>query len=226
MEGQFVEERARRQADYNQQRADAETQYNLQAQQRAKQLDQQLKALDADHKTEMDTLKKQETDKLNQLQQQFTQEETARSNALAKQLGDLGAYLNYETDLRAKYYTEWGNQFQDFMSKNGVKLQQQAYPKKAAGGYAAHGLYELGDSLSGGAGPEEYVMNGGLTSLAEKLSGGRLTNNKIATLLLGGQGGSSNQISVTQRIDGRVTAADRRWLREDVSDMVTEAFGG
>jgi len=219
MEQQFAEARARRLADYQQQRADAEEEYNYRAQQRAAQMAAELKKADADHKTEMEALAAQEKDKLNQLAKQYADERAARYTALANQLRDLNAYMGAETELRQQYYAAWTAQFQNFMNANLSLLMGKSYtpPAKAAGGYTS-GLVMTGEEGL------EWILDNPTTRLAEKLVGGKLTQNKMVSLLVGGAGGGETHITFNQRNDGRITARDREWLRNDIRDMVLQAF--
>lgn len=214
---EFKQRRADAAARYAQERADAAAEYQAKQAQLARQLEDQLKKLDAQHKTEMTQLAQQERDKLNQLSKQYSDERQARFTALATQLRDLNAYMGSETTLRGQYYTIWTQQFRQFMAANGFKLQGSAYPGKASGGYT-QGVVNTGEN------GYEYILTHDTTKMLEKLAGSRLSQNKVTALLSGGGTGGSVIYNDNRRIDGRVTAADRRALRNDQRNWLMEAL--
>jgi hypothetical protein len=225
MENEFAQTRARRQADYAQQRADAEVEYGLRNEQRQKQMEQQLKALDAQYKAETARAEQQQADKLQQLRRQAADEQQARYTAFANQMRDLNAYLGQETDLRSQYYTYWGTQFETFMQANLDAMEKLAYPTtsgtklpgRAAGGYVGAGLYQTGEE------GYEYVLSHKTTAALEKMSGSKLSQGKVLNLL-GGNSGQVINYYDQRRIDGRVSAADKRELRNDNLDFFKGAL--
>lgn len=223
METQFSEERARRMQEYAQQRADAELEFNYRQQQRKAQLDAQLKALAEAHKAELEQLARDQQDKLNQLQRNYNNERVQRYQAFAEQLRDLNGQFARETNLRSQYYAYWTAQFQAFIQNQLAILQNAASPTgipgKAAGGYIGAGLYRTGEE------GYEYILNHDTTKMLEKLSAGRLNQNTIISLASGQQKQTVNYYD-QKRIDGRVTAADKRWLKNMMHNTLMEAIGG
>lgn len=206
MDQEFQQERARRMQNYQ-----------LQRQEQAVELQQQLKDLDANHKAEMAQIQAQEQKKLNDLRIQFNKEQAARYTAFAQQLRDLNAFMGQETQLRTQYYDYWTKQFQAFVAGN-KDLMTTAYPTRDSGGYVDRGLYMMKRG--------EYVLTDTTTAMLEKLAGSKLSQAAILGLTAGGGGGMTIHYYDQKRIDGRVTASDKRMITQASLSQLAEVLNG
>jgi hypothetical protein len=226
MEQEFAAQRQRRMADYQQRRADEEAEYQYRRQMEQERLEQSLKDLDQEHKVELAKLTEQQEKKLAEFDRQYAEERNRRQTAFNDQLRDLNIALLGEQDLRNQYYQAMSIDLEYWLkSMNGhFGTNLPGYPKRASGGYASYGLYWLGDRETGGRGLDEFVLSGRSTQIAERLAGGRLSQERLIGLMVGGAGNGQIVYHDHRRIDGRVTASDRRWLRDDNEKQIRDMF--
>lgn len=183
----------RRREDFNRRMAEQTAERAIEDARNKADHEADMKRLEQEQKDELAQLDQQQKDKLTQLDKQYQEERKKRARALGQQLIDLDYYLNGETSRRAQYYAYWTGQFEQYAQNissimdNALKTNTSG--SRASGGYVSNGLWRMHD--------DEYVLTKDLTSLAERAAGGKLTNAKVARLLLSGAGGSSRPIQVS-----------------------------
>lgn len=216
----FVQERAQRFADF--QARLEEIKINAA---------EQRKELAAQHQDELNQIRLQRVQRLQELDAQLKEERQRRYDYFISQVRDLDAALLGEADLRKRRQDEMIAELDAFLLRYNAglrQLQTVPSPGRAAGGYATYGTYLLGDKIGGGRGKPEYVLDGDITELAERVLGGRISRNKIATLLNAFGGGSRRNVTYNdnRRISGPVTGADRNRIMDGTMEAVNVILEG
>jgi hypothetical protein len=228
----FRTQRERRQADYARQLAEQAQQFASQRERRLADFKQRMADEDAERKIARARAEADHRRQLADLERRNNEEQRKRAEAYNRQLSDLGKALQIEFDLKAKYYAAEVQYLQTVIA--GLQRQYSAPSgtsrtgSRAGGGYAPYGLYWLGDRAGGGAGPVEYVLDGATTRLAERVIGGKLTQQKLAAVLMGGGGGRALQMDFAFYGDLSPTQMDsiERRFRRIANDTIVQAFGG
>ncbi len=209
MEGNFAQQRAQRLQQYAQQRADQQADFA-----------QRLADMDAEHKVEMDKATKQEQEKLSDLDQQNAQDRQKRMNAFNDQLRDLNAALLGERNVRNAYYQAMSADLQAWLKSMAGQFGSNlpGYPSRQVGGYVDYGLYQMH--------PHEFVLTDQTTSIFERAASGRLTQQKVISMLLSGGGGGNGQVvwNDNRKFDSRLSMEDRETIRQDTLKTLAGAF--
>lgn len=229
LDREYAEERARRFADYQERIKEAQ----LAAADRAK-------AAAEEHAAELKQIREQTIKKLQEEDRRFAEERKRLYNQFVQRLRDLDAFYLGEQRLIRQRHTEMIAELDAFLLnyRSRMKATYTAIVSdaggttgstggktgtRAFGGYATFGNYRLGDSGSGGKGPDEFVMSGATTQAAERLIGGRLNQANLLMALAGSKGsGSSITWNDNRRFDSRLSLADRRAIMEDTKQVIRE----
>ncbi len=217
------------QESYNAERAQRFAEYQARIKEIQTNAAEQMKELAAQHQAELAEIRANRIQRIKELDAQFLDERKRRYNALIAQIRDLDASLLGEQGLRKKRQAEMIADLDAFLlnyrKKAGTLFTNPT--GRQTGGYAPYGMYMLGESASGGKGRTEYVLNGSTTELAERVLGGKISQNKLATLfgILGG--GTKNNIIYNdeRRIDSRISNTDRQQMITDTTQAVMAALG-
>jgi hypothetical protein len=194
---------------------------------------EQLKELSARHQEELTQIRQQRNERIKELDAQFKEERKRRYDYFVDQIRQLDAGLIGEAELRKRRQAELIAELDRFLlqynQKAGSIAQAQALSAvRAKGGYATYGTYLLGDKQGGGPGKREYVLSGDTTELAERVLGGQLSQNKLASLLSAMNGGSKNNVvyNDSRQISSDISNATREKLLDDTFSALTTALEG
>jgi len=192
-----------------------------------------LKELSARHQEELTQIRQQRNERIKELDAQFKEERKRRYDYFVDQIRQLDAGLIGEAELRKRRQAELIAELDRFLlqynQKAGSIAQAQALSAvRAKGGYATYGTYLLGDKQGGGPGKREYVLSGDTTELAERVLGGQLSQNKLASLLSAMNGGSKNNVvyNDSRQISSDISNATREKLLDDTFSALTTALEG
>lgn len=234
LEANFAQARAQRRDDFARQQAENAAQYREQRAQRAQEFAAQQQERAQEHAQEMARLKQAEAEKLKALetsrQEQLEQLRTAydrqarlMQTAFVDRLNTLTGSIQGSTAKYQQWMLENARRFDAELSKLGFGNPTTPPPgtRRAAGGYASFGQYTLGDSPSGGPGPDEFVLSGQTTRLLENALGGRLSQQNITSLA----NHRTYQINVPiSGVSGAEAASLRRVVRETVDAVLLHAL--
>jgi len=211
----YEEEKAQRLADYKERVA--EIQANAK---------EQLDNLREKHNEEIKEIRRARDERLKELDVQLKAERERRRTALIAQITELDAYLLGTKKLTEQRHAEMITELDAWLTAMRTKFQNLPVPATASnafGGYAGYGLHMLGDSPSGGKGPEEFVMTGSTVKTAERLVGRRLSQQAIlAKMMAGGSGGQTITLNDHRYFNSRISAQDRREIREETQQMIID----
>lgn len=220
-ESEFKAQRAARMADFAVRMSDEAADFEARRAQSKAAYEAQLKELDAAHSVEMAKLAVQKDKTLRQMDEQFTTEQNKRREAFNKQLVDLGVYLGDSLRMQQEYYQVSKAQFLEYAANNGNGVTGA----RGGGGYAGYGRWLLGERGT------EFVLNADATKQAEKIAGGRLSQESLLRMMQsqptgrqsgrGGRGGNANQQLV---FNGTIPAHERKWLRRTVHEGTVSAM--
>lgn len=201
-------ERAARLAEYKQQMADAEEQKK-----------EELKRLAEATRLESEANRKAKEQALRELDIQHKTEQTRRREAFVAYVRDLDAAMLGEQRRRQSYYKAMLADVEAFLAQYRKSLPggssgSGSLPIRDSGGYASKGIYGLAQN-----GKTEYVLSGDTTRAAEKLIGGRLTQDGLLSAL---RSGARSVITWNdqRRFDSRLSGADRRVIQRDTLDTL------
>lgn len=197
MEAAFAKQRAKRQEEfalqladqqmqYEQQRADAEADYVQGRDRELQEHNERLAEMDAEHQERMDKLDFQKNQDLQKLNEKWDAERTARDDAFREQLFQLDQALNKEGETRQQYYERMEADYKAWLGRMAAATPPGGGIPRQQGGYAAAGLYRLGES------GREFVLNATATRNAEMLTGGLLSQDSVLAMLAAGRGAASN----------------------------------
>jgi hypothetical protein len=219
-EENYQVEARRRSEDFARQMADMAAQFAISRAQRMEDFKQRLKDDAEQFEIRRTRERAAHQQELADLQSQYNDERRQRNDAYQRQMEDLKRALQYEYDLKVAFTDAEIAYIKSAIASMGGG-QQPALPGRASGGYVWSGIWQM----HGRRGvSDEFVMRESTTRLAERLAGGRLTNDRLVGLLLGGGGHGQIVYHDNRRIDGRVTAADRRQMREDNEHQLRDLF--
>lgn len=218
---QFLQERAQRFAEFQ-----------SRIEEIRRQGAEQQKELAARHREEVLQIRQQRAERLKELDNQFKDERKRRYEYFVDNIRNLDAALLGEEQLRKRRQDEMIAELDRFLSRynSGLTGLLQNFPSPAAtrarGGYATYGTYVLGDKIGGGRGKPEYVLGGELTELAERVLGGRLSQDKLAAFLGAANGGSRNNVTYNdgRRFDSRISSTDRESIVDDTLSALSVAL--
>lgn len=233
-----------RRADLALRLSDLQQQYNTEREQRYLEFkarlveinanaQQQLKELATRHQEELAQIRQQRVERVKELDNQFREERARRHEYFLDQIRNLDASLLGEAELRKRRQEELIAELDRFLLQYNSRAASIAQASaltavRAKGGYASYGKYILGDAVGGGRGKIEYVMDGDLTQLAERVLGGQISRDKLAAFFSGGGGGARNNVTYNdaRRIDSRISAEDRERLLDDTFSALHTALSG
>lgn len=195
---------------------------------------EQLNEMRIQHDAEIAEIQNNRAERVRELNTQFEEERKRRYNFFIAQIRDLDASLLGEKDLRDRRQKEMLVELDKFLLSYKTKTatlytNTPAVTGRSAGGYAGYGLHLLGDAAGGGRGKREYILDGDLTELAERVLGGQLSQQKFASLLssAGSGRGGSFTYNDSRRIDSRISDVDRQRIMDDTYEAITSSlFGG
>ena len=214
----FQQERAQRLVDFQERLKEL----------RANAVEQQ-KELAARHREEISQIRAQRAERIKELDNQLKEERKRRNDYFIDQIRKLDENLIGEAGLRKRRQDEMIKELDLFLLryKSGMSKLQVSPVSHAAGGYATYGSYLLGDMAGGGRGKPEYVLRGDVTELAERVLGGRISQDKMIALLSAANGGSRNNVTYndSRRIDSRVSNIDRKRMMDDTFTVLDSILG-
>lgn len=213
---------------------------------------EQLAELTARHRAEVSQIRQNTVERIKELDNQFKTERARRYQQFIESLRQLDASLLGESALRKQRQQEMLQDLDNFLmqyrsrlstiggtstantgrtpapssSRNGNPGGWYTYQAHARGGYAEYGLHLLGDRIGGGRGRPEFVLDGSTTEMAERVLGGKLSQQKFATLLAAMNGGSNRSITYndSRRIDSRISNTERQRLANDALSALEQAL--
>lgn len=202
-EQDFADQRAARQAEYQQQLVEMQTAY---AEQRAERLEQfalqqadrqadwdlqQTRAAEQ-HAVEMARMDADQQARLVEMAANLAEEQQAERDAFAERLLELDTYnqqyIALEKQRNAGALELLNQTIKDMTAANAqANVPAMSHGgKRAGGGYASYGAYTLGEQ------GREFVLNAGATSAAEGMMGGGLNQDNILAMLAQGRGAGAN----------------------------------
>lgn len=199
-------------SDFARQQADTAQEFAAQRALRMAQFQQSQKDSEEQFKSQRQQARASHLQQLADLDQQANDERRRRRENLISQLGDLVDGLNAERNLRKQFTQAMLNDLKGAIqqAENGG-----AYPGRASGGYVGHGLYQLHD--------REYVLNQKTTRAAERLAGGRLSQDRLLSLLANGIGSRVVQVGDVTVSGGNLSEMKRQWDRF-FDERIAKAF--
>jgi len=216
MEESFAKARDQRLADYEQTQADQKEDFDRQQEAQKKAVEEQLKQLEDAKRKELAALKKATSDELAMLKTEYDKQKAARRTALADEARlSTDAYTTMTADTK-KFWDDMTVGWKSFVAgldKEASNLPNygSGKPALAEGGYAGYGKYLLGERGS------EYVMTAKTTQYAERMVGGRLSQEKLLAAMVSGSSGGSRagRLTLNQNFafHGSFTEADKEWFK-------------
>ena len=216
MEESFAKARDQRLADYEQTQADQKEDFDRQQEAQKKAVEEQLKQLEDAKRKELAALKKATSDELAMLKTEYDKQKAARRTALADEARlSTEAYTTMTADTK-KFWDDMTAGWKSFYAGIGKEASNlpnygSGTPAKAEGGYAGYGKYLLGERGS------EYVMTAKTTQYAERMIGGRLSQEKLLAAMVSGSSGGSRagRLTLNQNFafHGSFTDADKEWFK-------------
>lgn len=189
--------------------AERERQYELEKQQAQQAASDQMAAEQQNYALQLAELQAAKQEELRQLQWGY-----------AEQLRQLGYRFQGERNLAAQWHAamlaDVNSFWQSYAAQMQAGLSSLPGPEgRASGGYAASGLYRLGEH------GREFVLSAETTRAAENLLGGALTQRRI----LGGMTGNSKTVYLHQDIRFNGGAApDRAQIRTFMRQVAEQTF--
>ena len=183
---------------------------------------EELKQAAIAHAEEMKQIREQRAAQLRELAETLTAERLRRREVFIEQIRDLDASLLGERGLKQRYYTLMLQDAEKWLAAYRAKLAagSATAPTHDYTGYAYSGLYRMAAN-----GQPEYVLSGGATRAAEKIIGGRLTQDALLTAMVRGasQGGSRTvTLNDQRRINASVPLSERRALVRDTVEAIKQ----
>lgn len=216
---------------FEQERARRLEEHQLRVAELQEQAANELKELRAQHVAEVAEIRKNTASRVRELDNQFNEERRRRYQQFIQQIRDLDANLLGERKVRQQHYAVMTLELDKFLAKyragfSGLLSSLGSAGSRAGGGYAGYGTYLLGDRAGGGRGKPEYVLDGNMTELAERVLGGNITQSRLAELFNSMGGGRKNSVTYNdnRRTDSRISSADRERLREDTMSVLAEVL--
>lgn len=195
--------------DFDRRRALAKTHFDEQQTESDKEHEEQMVKMRAEAKVESD-----------QLDQNYRDQQTLRTEAYQEQLDDLALFLGDESKLRTAYYDLALQELKDLYS--GKKTLPTGLPAKTVwgehgeqtGGYAGLGVYKPGEG-----GRREYED---LTRPAYSEHGGSLASVKALSSLTGSR--PPITINLSYQFSGQSTDAEKNWYKNTAYHQAMLAF--
>lgn len=190
----------------------------------------QLVELAERHRAEIAQIRQARVEKLKEMDDQLKTERKRRYEYFLDQIRQLDAGLLGESKLRKQRQEEMLKDLDTFLTQYRTRSRGAfntttttgRTPAFATGGYASYGMHMLGDRIGGGRGKPEYILRGDVTEMAERVLGGRLSQERVLSML--NSFGNRNRNNVTyndqRRVDSRVSNTDRERLANDTRDVL------
>lgn len=227
----FAEQEAQRREEYQRQQDELKKNYQEELTQLQQKEAEELRKLQEGYKEQLDELEKHLADEKAALLKGYNEQMDAIEQTFRDRLRDLNQYILGDYEEYQKYLKDMANELRNYLNmlKTGRPLDRGVAggKNKQSGGYTTglgrYWMHEAG---------EEYVLSHATTRAAERLAGGRLTqerllaamaNNPHPTLSLSGRGGGGS-VFVTLNVEGALSEGERRMLRRDIGRQVEEAF--
>ncbi len=228
-------------ASYEQERAQRAAEYAARVAEIKAQAAERLKELAAQHAEELKKIREQKAAKLRELDQQFTDERKRRYQQFIQQIKDLDASLLGETKLRQAYQAKMLQDLDVFLSAyraglgslggtststTGGTSSTPAPPSSTFAGLFgfAKGGYASGTVKTGEQGIE-YILTNQTVRAAERIIGGKLTQDGLLAALANSGGNRSVTVNANGRFSGEYTQSMRRAVQKDVKSSVQAALG-
>lgn len=206
-------ERAQRLAQYQQALADNEAQRK-----------EQIKEAAAAFAEEQRQIRAQRAQQLRELQEGLNAERIRRREVFIAQIRDLDDSLLGERSLRVQRYNEMLSDVDRFLADYRTRLASLGTatpPTHDYTGYAYTGMYKMADN-----GQPQWVLSGAATRAAEKIIGGRLTQEAVLGALVRGAGSRrSLTINDHSRFDGRISSAQVRAIKQETIGEIARELG-
>ncbi len=185
---------------------------------------EELKQAAIAHAEEMKQIREQRAAQLRELTETLNAERLRRREMFIAQVRDLDASLLGERGLKQRYYTLMLQDAEKWLATYRAKLAAgtATAPAHDFTGYAYSGLYRMAAN-----GQPEYVLSGAATRAAEKIIGGRLTQDALLTAMVRGaaQGGSRTLTYNDQRrFNASVPLSERRAIVNETVDAIAQEF--
>ena len=186
---------------------------------------EELKQAAIAHAEELKQIREQRAAQLRELVETLNAERLRRREMFIAQVRDLDASLLGERNLKVRYYNLMLSDADRWLAAYRTKLASAATataPTHDFTGYAYSGLYRMAAN-----GQPEYVLSGAATRAAEKIIGGRLTQDAMLTAMVRGaaQGGSRTLTYNDQRrFNASVPLSERRAIVRETADAIAQEF--
>lgn len=226
MDEDFAKQQRKAQANFATQQAEQDANFHKQELRQKEQFERTQKIQEEQQKRQADLAQKnfdkqmETSERQFQLQQDNAQLQHERSELLTqrafdKQLKQLDIWGDDTVRLQRAVLDQMREDYTSYLkSMPGYKGSTPI--KKGSGGYAPHGLYELGEE-----GDDEFILNGSTTKKLEALFGNKLSQEGL--LNLGGQG-SSMTLAQNFTFVGSLSESEKMWYQNTARNQAYEAF--
>jgi hypothetical protein len=220
---QYALEEAKRKEEYEKQKLEMSASYTEQAAITAQALATALAELDKKHAEEEKKLEETEKKQLSELDSAHSKQESELEQSLNDQLNTLKVWTGAMKEKYDAYYEQMKLDLDAFIKAMEEKAAAAGGTpiegSNASGGYTTPGLWRMHGS--------EFTLNPSTTSMAEKLTSGRLTQGGI----IGALSRAGNVIvNQTLRFSGELGASDKRQIqkiaKESAMNGVMQAMAG
>lgn len=211
---------SRQQEDFARQRADQAQEYAIQRARRLEEFAQQQKDQEYDYQLQRKRSQEQFRIQMADMEYQFSEERRLRQQALIDNLVATKGALEQERILRQQLT---GAMLSDLAHAKDLVNQGKINSlngQRAGGGYVGAGAYEMH--------PNEYVLASSTVNAAERLAGGRLTQETIlATMAGGSRSAGAGFVYNDYRTFSRGLAPDERnQIRRETEQLLMEVVSG
>lgn len=206
LDARHAEEQRRREEDMQRAREQANQQYAEET---------------AAYQAQLTQIENAKAEQLKELEQSHREELDENRRAFTNKLRELGIYLNNDYAMQVDYHNKMLEETKRFLEAQSALYVEQnggGVPGYASGGYAYPGLIRIEK------GQREFVMNSRTTRAAERLAGGRLTQNSIVEAMSGALGRAVQNVSVNIG-EGTPLMQVRRLLEDNNRSLALELEG-
>lgn len=218
-EESYNREANRKHEDYAQKIAELEENFAIQRQYRMEDYQQQLKDAEAAYKAQRAEAAKSYQQSLKDLDDNYQKERLERRNALIENLKDLQSGLQAERSLRQQFTAAMLNDLRAAIQEAGVTTTGLTVTSRAVGGYVGDELVRTHDG--------EFVLNASTTSAIERVTSGKLSQERVLAAIGGGtNSGSKINLTIYGDLSDDTRRKLERWVDNRFSDKLKFAFGG
>ena len=212
-EDEYRLEASRRSQDFSRKMQQMAEEFATERQYRVQQFQQNLKDMEDEYRLRRQQMRDQYRKELIDLQDKYNQERKQRRDALIRHLEDTTDGLTAERLLRQRFTAAMLADLQAAINAVYSQAKTALPPARDSGGYMQPGIYR------NASGALEFALSPQTTRAAERMAHGRLTQASILQMMLGGGKGAVTY-NDHRRIDGRITAEDRRAIQRDTAALL------